>query len=63
MSSSHIRGQTDLYSILRGLSARLNDGRFVYTQIIGIVPADTDPFVPYERADDAMRALATLTTA
>lgn len=35
----------DLTRLLRDLSPRLNDGRYVYTQVPGSVPAGADPIV------------------
>lgn len=46
-------GERDLAALLRGLSPRLNDGRYVYTQIRTGVPAGVDPVVVV-REDEGM---------
>lgn len=38
-------GERDLAALLRSLSPRLNDGRYVYTQVRTGVPAGADPVV------------------
>lgn len=38
-------GESDLAALLLGLSPRLNEGCYVYTQVRTGVPADADPIV------------------
>lgn len=44
-------GDTDLDSLLRHLSPRLNDGRYVYTRVTSGVPAGADPIVTVREAE------------
>ncbi len=46
-------GESDLAALLRGLSPRLNDGCYVYTQVRTGVPAGADPLVMV-REDEGM---------
>ncbi len=39
------KGETDLGALLRFLSPRLNDGRFVYSQVQGELPSGISPIV------------------
>jgi hypothetical protein len=38
-------GERDLSALLRGLSPRLNQGRYVYTMVPGAIPEGADPVV------------------
>ncbi len=46
-------GESDLAALLRGLSPRLNDGCYVYSQVRTGVPAGADPIVMV-REDEGM---------
>jgi len=48
-----LTGESDLAALLRGLSPRLNDGCYVYTQVRTGVPAGADPLVMV-REDEGM---------
>jgi len=48
-----VTGESDLTALLRGLSPRLNDGCYVYTQVRTGVPAGVDPIV-IVREDEGM---------
>jgi len=48
-----VTGESDLTALLRGLSPRLNDGCYVYTQVRTGVPAGVDPIVMV-REDEGM---------
>jgi hypothetical protein len=51
-------GETDLDTLLRSLSPRLNDGRYVYAQVETGVPAGADPIVVVREAEGLTLVLA-----
>lgn len=51
-------GEIDLDTLLRGLSPRLNSGRYVYTQVQTGVPAGADPVVVV-REDEELTLIMT----
>jgi len=53
-----VTGEIDLDTLLRGLSPRLNSGRYVYTQVQTGVPAGADPVVVV-REDEGLTLIMT----
>ncbi len=51
-------GENDLAALLRGLSPRLNDGCYVYTQVRTGVPAGADPIVMVREDEGVTLVLA-----
>ncbi len=49
---------TDLAEMLRSLTPRLNDGKYVYTQVQGAVPAGASPIVTVHEAEGLTLVLA-----
>lgn len=51
-------GDADLSRLLRDLSPRLNDGCYVYTQVVGSAPVGADPIVTI-REDEGLTLVLT----